>query len=131
MNTRGSARAVEARRQALIEEAKYLAAVRHANIVESFGLCYNMPGGGMGMVIELADSDLSKLIHAFRDNRVRDVRELVPYAAHIGEGVAKALAYLHETAFSLTGHALVHRDLKPQNVLLRFTGESSLEVRWV
>ena len=50
----------------------------------------------------------------------------VEYAVHIGLAVAKALAHLHNTAMPDSDHVVVHRDIKPDNILLNIPHGTSL-----
>ena len=84
-------------------EASILAKLRHPNVLEFFGVC-NDPSH-LFIVTELCSGDLRERIYNAElqisdEEQVRMLRE-----------IAQGCAYLH-------GEGVVHRDLKPGNVLL-------------
>ena len=99
-------------------EARAIAALKHPNIVQVFD--YGDFEGMHYMVMEyIAGKDLAC--------RLRDIFRLsLSETVQMMEGVASALDYAH-------GQGLVHRDVKPSNVLLEPLGAAGAEAgeeRW-
>lgn len=103
---------------ALREEARLLARVRHANVVSLLGLGEEAHNGPF-LVLELVDGvDLSKLGKWLRDASAR-LPDMV--AVHVACALLRALGAVQRF---LPG--LVHRDVTPQNVLVSREGEIKL-----
>ena len=78
--------------------------LKHPNIVRLFGYCSE--GSHCYLVQELAEGEnIFDILHKRRR------RLSLAQSVHIGQQICDAMVYLH-------GQKLVHRDLKPQNVLL-------------
>ncbi|MDP9148951.1 MAG: serine/threonine protein kinase [Myxococcota bacterium] len=103
---------------ALREEARLLAGVRHANVVSMLALGEE-PGHGPFLVLEFVDGvDLSRLV-----NRLHRASVQLPdmVAVHVACALLRALGAVQRF---LPG--LVHRDVTPQNVLVSREGEIKL-----
>jgi serine/threonine-protein kinase len=105
---------------ALLEEARLLARVRHANVVSLLGFGEE-PGGGPFLVLELVDGlDLKALSRALAGRACGDpLPDRV--SVHVACAVLRGLAAVQQ---SLPG--LVHRDVTPHNVLVSLNGEVKL-----
>ena len=95
----------------LREEGRLLADLEHPNLVTVLDAAWEGPSAPYVVMELVAGPDLSDLL---RDGALDPVR-----TATIGRDVASALAHLH-------GQGLVHRDVKPANVLLDGTGRARL-----
>lgn len=85
-------------------EADVMRKLKHPNIVRLFGYCSE--GAHCYLVQELAEGEnIFDILHKRRR------RLSLAQSVHIGQQICDAMVYLH-------GQKLVHRDLKPQNVLL-------------
>ena len=88
-------------------------AMNHPNIVKCYGVCeLNRPGLGQGLVMEVFDCDLMqymKIPLTLQETRV------------ILSQIASALQHLRR-------QNLVHRDVKPENILVRVTEDRGIEV---
>jgi len=106
-------------RRALLEEARVLARVRHANVVSLLDVVEER-SGGVFLVLELVRGlDLKALTVALG----RRGEELSPQAvAAVGMRVCRALA----AAQRAVQGGLVHRDVTPHNVLVSGEGEVKL-----
>lgn len=90
-----------------LEEARHLARVRHANIVTVYGA--DRDGGEAGIWMEYIEGHT--LAEMIRDAGPMSAREV----AGVGLDLCRALAALH-------GAGLLHRDIKPHNVMREFGG---------
>lgn len=90
--------------QEFSREADVMRKLKHPNIVRLFGFCSE--GSHCYLVQELAEGEnIFDILHKRRR------RLSLAQSVHIGQQICDAMVYLH-------GQKLVHRDLKPQNVLL-------------
>jgi mitogen-activated protein kinase kinase 1 len=93
-------------------ELKTLHASRHANIVDFYGAFYLH--GSLYFILEFMDfgtiGDLIKKVGAVNEDAL----------GRIAGGILSGLQYLHHTLH------LIHRDIKPQNILLNRQGEVKL-----
>jgi eukaryotic-like serine/threonine-protein kinase len=108
------------RAAALLEEARLLATVRHANVVALLGFGVE-PEGGPFLVLELVEGrDLRALCRALR---ATGSASLLPerVAVHVACALLRALGAVQRR---LPG--LVHRDVTPHNVLVSDEGEVKL-----
>jgi serine/threonine-protein kinase len=95
-------------------EATSVAKLRHTNIVQVFDV--GTEGDLSYMVMEYIAGDTLKT--RLRRARQQGVRLAPAEVLTIARGVAAALDYAH-------GRGLVHRDVKPSNILLRVEDEAS------
>lgn len=89
-------------KQGLLREGRALAKVRHANVVQVFGV--EAHGDRVGLCMELVSGET--LSDALRTRGLMSHRE----ASLVGEDVCRALAAVHRAGY-------VHRDVKAQNVM--------------
>jgi hypothetical protein len=103
-------------RQRLSREAEILRHVQHPGVVRllDIGEVSERLGGGTYIAMEWLPDALDRMLHA----RYPEPLEQAD-AVRIAGGVAAALAAVHDTG-------LVHRDVKPSNILLRANGEPVL-----
>jgi serine/threonine-protein kinase len=107
-------------RQLFVGEANALRRLSHPNIVRFFELVE--PPGGLAIVIELVEGEsLEKVILRHSRKKTPGGLPCLPFARawHYFEQLLGALAATHELG-------IVHRDVKPANVLLRADGLSKL-----
>ncbi|XP_062701553.1 mitogen-activated protein kinase kinase kinase 7 [Aedes albopictus] len=98
----------EADRDAFITEVCQLSRVAHPNIIGLFGACTRRPN--VCLVMEYADGgSLHTALHC-RPKPHYTAAHAMSWARQCAEGVA----YLHD----MTPKAMIHRDLKPPNLLL-------------
>ncbi len=96
-------------------EAQAIAILRHPNIVQIFD--FGKHSSGYYMVMEFIDgSDLAVLLRQYRERK-----ELLPRdrVIRIMRDVAAALDYAH-------GRGVIHRDVKPSNIMLTSEGQPIL-----
>ncbi|XP_062536859.1 mitogen-activated protein kinase kinase kinase 7 [Armigeres subalbatus] len=99
---------VEADRDAFITEVCQLSRVAHPNIIGLYGACTKRPT--VCLVMEYADGgSLHTALHC-RPKPYYTAAHAMSWARQCAEGVA----YLHD----MTPKAMIHRDLKPPNLLL-------------
>ncbi|XP_058444718.1 mitogen-activated protein kinase kinase kinase 7 [Malaya genurostris] len=98
----------ESERNAFITEVKQLSRVAHPNIIGLYGACTKRPD--VCLVMEYADGgSLHTALHC-RPKPIYTAAHAMSWARQCAEGVA----YLHD----MTPKAMIHRDLKPPNLLL-------------
>ncbi|PKL75988.1 MAG: hypothetical protein CVV27_12545 [Candidatus Melainabacteria bacterium HGW-Melainabacteria-1] len=91
-------------------EAKVIARLNHPNIVSIFDV--HQAGDQYYMIMEYADGQTLSTLAG--------LAELSPeQLARIGQQICQALAYAHE-------HQIIHRDIKPGNIILTRRGEAKL-----
>jgi predicted ATPase len=101
----------ESARRRFVREARAAASVRHPNVASVFHL--GKSGDGYFYAMEFVDGEpLEKLIRRFG-------RLELKLALEIATQVASGLAAIHE-------ENLVHRDIKPGNVMVKLKGDSSI-----
>ena len=90
-----------------VTECKLMSKVRHPNIIQFMGLCYNDDSAYPMLVMERMDTNLDTTL---------EQRKNLPFAVvlRILFDVAKGLVYLH----GLKPQPIIHRDLTARNVLL-------------
>ena len=96
-------------------EARAVASLRHNNIVQVFD--FDAQGDLYYMVMELLEGDT--LATRLSDYRVRDERMPLGEVVRILLNVLDGLAYAHS-------ESMIHRDVKPANILLTRRGEAVL-----
>uniref|UniRef100_A0A336KER5 Mitogen-activated protein kinase kinase kinase 7 n=1 Tax=Culicoides sonorensis TaxID=179676 RepID=A0A336KER5_CULSO len=101
----------ESERNAFIREVRQMARVSHKNIVRLYGACTKRPY--VCLVMEYCEYSLYKILH-IQKNICYTAGHAISWALQCAEGVE----YLH----AMTPKPLIHRDLKPPNLLLRENG---------
>jgi serine/threonine protein kinase len=94
---------------ALLNEGSFMN-INHPNIVKTLGITFDAPAK-IGLIMEIMTCSLHELIHA---QALRGVRRYVTWADSllaIATDIAFGMTFLHY-------HDLIHRDLKPLNVLM-------------
>jgi serine/threonine protein kinase len=90
-----------------IKENDILRTLRHAGIVRRFGLLKDDKMGWCILLEYIEGETLDIHLRRFPDSRLP-----LPRAAQVVREIADAIQYIH-------GQGVVHRDLKPQNVMIR------------
>jgi serine/threonine-protein kinase len=111
--------------KAMLEEARLLASVRHANVVSLLGMGHEASGAPF-LVLELIEgADLRRLTKAIARSEGQEPARLglLPdaVAVHVACSVLRALGAVQR---AIPG--LVHRDVTPHNVLISREGEVKL-----
>ncbi|MCO5170765.1 MAG: serine/threonine protein kinase [Planctomycetes bacterium] len=94
-----------------VQESQLACSLRHEGLVR--GVAFGVDQGRRYFVMELVDGP--SLRGRIKDAAALPEREV----ARVGAQVARALAYLH-------GEGIVHRDVKPANILLDPAGQAKL-----
>lgn len=99
------------------DELHRLVSAKHPNIVTPRGYIGKRSQGDSGLVMELMDASLHDYLEMVSKGSVPPLQELdmLDLMLEIGKG----MQFLHE-------NNLLHRDLKPKNVLLRFVTDTDL-----
>lgn len=112
----------------LADEALLLARMQHTNVVsvQWFGRV-ELPGGQPVYVMAMEYVDGLPLKDVIEDHADRNERLPLPAALQVAIKVARALGYAHNLR-SDDGSPLqlIHRDLKPGNIMVTATGETKL-----
>ncbi len=104
-----------------IAEARLSMRLTHGNIVPVFD--FGRAGGEYYLAMEWVDgADLRAILNDAREHAEPFSPEV---AAHVVAEVARALAYAHALV-DVQGRAVVHRDVKPANVLVSRAGDVKL-----
>lgn len=109
-------------RERFLTEAKILADIRHPNIVEIYSIGLfdkQMPFIEMEYVDGMS---VKKLI-------AQNARISLPAALAVSYSVCQALQYAHTKDYTLYGniyHGLIHRDIKPDNIIIARDGQIKL-----
>lgn len=99
-------------RKTVFEEASMLSALRHPNIVHTFGVC--VEDRGVLIVMELCETSLGKIIVN------GDLKKWTPERRlRVALDVCCGMAFLH-------ARNIVHRDLKPDNCIVGKDGKMKL-----
>ena len=92
-------------------EARSAAALNHPNVVQLYDIGEDRGHHFFGM--ELVDGE------SVQDRLDREGKLPLDWALHIVRGAAEALKYAHQ-------HAIIHRDIKPDNIMLTTGGQVKL-----
>ena len=92
-------------------EAKAAAALNHPNIIQVHDI--GKAGGIHFFAMELVDGESAQ------DRLKREGKLALEWALHIVRGAAEALRYAHQ-------HQIIHRDIKPDNIMLTKEGQVKL-----
>jgi CRP-like cAMP-binding protein len=103
-------------RERLLHEARILQRIQHPGVVRllEIGTVSDRLGGGTFFAMEWLPDALDRLMRAQFPRPLE-----IPRALDVAAGVADALALVHTAG-------LVHRDVKPSNILLRANGQPVL-----
>ena len=94
---------------ALLNEGSFMN-INHPNIVKTLGITFVAPAK-IGLIMELMTCSLHELIHAHALSGMRRYVTWADSLLAIATDIAFGMAFLHY-------HNLIHRDLKPLNVLM-------------
>ena len=102
----------------LSREIEIYRIVHHTNIVKMFGTC-QLDRGRSGIVMEVFQDDLSHYVDSPDAKIIRpcDISVAMPILLQL----AKALKYLRHVG-------IVHRDVKPENILVRISEDGQIQV---
>jgi len=95
----------------LVEETCIMNRLAHPNVVKALGVALDVGQQRIGMVMELMATSLHDLMHAGAYSGVRRYLTWRHSLLAIATDITCGMTYLHY-------HAMLHRDLKPLNVLL-------------
>ena len=109
----------EAMKNSFIRECYQCSVLSHPNIVTLFGVHYPDQSGIPVMIMELMDKSLTK--HIEQNKKV-----LMKEKIGILLDVARGLGYLHTL-----NPPVIHRDLSPNNILLKQLPASSVDYLWI
>ena len=98
-----------------IREISLLKQLQHPNIVRLYDVVHTEKK--LTLVFEFLDQDLKKYLDACGDNGL-ETYTVKSFLFQLLQGIA----YCHQ-------HRVLHRDLKPQNLLINMEGELKLAVR--
>ena len=94
-------------RENFIRECSHCSKLNHVNVVRLVGIYYTSKESLPVMVMELMDASLTA------------------YATQPGVSLKRKLSILHDVAEGLSylhSHSIIHRDLSPNNVLIKYSG---------
>ncbi len=102
-------------KERFLAEARLAAQLRHPNIVDVYDLG-EQPSGFFIVMERIEGATLSQAIHRSKERGVAVPPDIV---AELGTQLCRALDYAH-------ANGVIHRDLKPQNVMVTNTGVAKL-----
>ena len=99
----------------IVNEISILKRLNHPNIIKLYQVDYDAKGGRIGLVLELADTDLRTLIYEVwkLDNISEEEKsQQIQEKLQITYDILCGLNYLHK-------NNIIHLDIKPHNILIK------------